>query len=77
MSTPKLSVELDIEYKELAMKKNGCELYLRAPALGKNEEFIKSLFKLVTQKKNAKIINALKYVAMTIKNVFIILLGKN
>ena len=50
-------VELDIEYKELALK-NGCELYLRAPALGKNEEFIKSLFKLVTQKKNEKILNA-------------------
>ena len=31
---------------------------LRAPALGKNEEFIKSLFKLVTQKKNEKILNA-------------------
>ena len=50
-------VELDIEYKELALK-NGCELYLRVPALGKNEEFIKSLFKLVTQKKNEKILNA-------------------
>ena len=40
-------VELDIEYKDLALK-NGCELYLRAPALGKNEEFIKSLFKIFT-----------------------------
>ncbi len=50
-------VELDIEYKELALK-NGCELYLRAPALGKNEDFIKSLYKLVTQKKNNKILNS-------------------
>ena len=40
-------VELDIEYRELAMK-NGSKFYLRVPALGTNNYFIESLEKLVT-----------------------------
>ena len=42
-------VELDIEYKELA-EKNGCEEYIRVPALGTNPDFIKSLSNLVINK---------------------------
>jgi len=42
-------VELDIEYKELA-DKNGCEEYIRVPALGTNPDFIKSLSNLVINK---------------------------
>ena len=41
-------VELDIEYKKLA-EKNGCSFYKRVPALGIEENFIKSLAKLVLQ----------------------------
>jgi ferrochelatase len=49
-------VELDIEYKEAALN-NGCELYLRTPALGKNDFFIKSLANLVLQNNKNKILN--------------------
>ena len=42
-------VELDIEYKELA-DKNGCNEYIRVPALGTNPDFIKSLSNLVINK---------------------------
>ena len=38
-------VELDIEYKELA-DKNGCKNYLRVPALGKNENYIKAMLNM-------------------------------
>jgi len=43
-------VELDIEYKKLAQE-NGCSFYKRVPALGTEENFIKSLTELVLQKK--------------------------
>ena len=39
-------VELDIEYKKLA-EENGCSFYKRVPALGVEENFIKSLSQLV------------------------------
>ena len=39
-------VELDIEYKELA-DKNGCKNYLRVPALGTNENYIKAMTNLI------------------------------
>ena len=42
-------VELDIEYKELA-DKNGCENYSRVPALGTNENYIKSMSNLIINK---------------------------
>jgi len=42
-------VELDIEYKKLA-EENGCSFYKRVPALGIEENFIKSLAELVLQK---------------------------
>ena len=42
-------VELDIEYKKLAIK-NGCSFYKRVPALGIEESFIKGLAELVVQK---------------------------
>jgi len=41
-------VELDIEYKKLA-EKNGCAFYKRVPALGIEENFIRSLTELVLQ----------------------------
>ena len=41
-------VELDIEYKKIA-EKNGCSFYKRVPALGIEENFIKSLAELVLQ----------------------------
>src|SRR6056300_666097 len=44
-------VELDIEYKELA-DKNGCENYTRVPALGTNENYIKSLSNLIINKED-------------------------
>ena len=44
-------VELDIEYKELA-DKNGCKNYSRVPALGTNENFIKSMSNLIINKKD-------------------------
>ena len=44
-------VELDIEYKELA-DKNGCKDYLRVPALGTNENYIKAMSNLIINKKN-------------------------
>ncbi len=42
-------VELDIEYKELA-DKNGCKNYLRVPALGTNENYIKAMSNLIINK---------------------------
>ena len=50
-------VELDIEYKEVA-ENNGCDLYIRTPALGKNKYFIESLCELITKKTNDKILNS-------------------
>ena len=44
-------VELDIEYKELA-DKNGCKNYSRVPALGTNENYIKSMSNLIINKKD-------------------------
>ena len=44
-------VELDIEYKELA-DKNGCKNYLRVPALGKNENYIKAMSNLIINKQD-------------------------
>ena len=44
-------VELDIEYKELA-DKNGCKNYLRVPALGTNEKYIKAMSNLIINKQN-------------------------
>ncbi len=46
-------VELDIEYKKLA-KDNGCKQYPRIPALGTNEEFIKSMSELIIKKDEYK-----------------------
>jgi ferrochelatase len=43
-------VELDIEYKDLA-DKNGCKNYLRVPALGTNENYIKAMSNLIINKK--------------------------
>jgi ferrochelatase len=43
-------VELDIEYKELA-DKNGCKNYLRVPALGTNDNYIKAMSNLIINKK--------------------------
>src|SRR5210317_488518 len=51
-------VELDIEYKELAHK-NGCENYTRVPALGINEDFIKSLSNLIMNKEDYNFDNKL------------------
>jgi len=45
-------VELDIEYKKLAVK-NGCSFYKRIPALGIEENFIKGLAELVLQKETS------------------------
>jgi len=42
-------VELDIEYKELA-DVNGCKNYTRVPALGTNEDFIKTMSDLIIKK---------------------------
>ena len=44
-------VELDIEYKELAVK-NGCKNYSRVPALGTNEYYIKAMSNLIINKKD-------------------------
>jgi ferrochelatase len=41
-------VELDMEYKKLA-EQNGCENFIRIPALGTRHEFISSLANLVFQ----------------------------
>jgi ferrochelatase len=42
-------VELDIEYKELAVK-NGCKNYTRVPALGTNNNYIKAMSNLIIKK---------------------------
>ena len=42
-------VELDIEYKKLAFD-NGCNKYIRVPALGVNDTFIESLSNLIINK---------------------------
>ena len=44
-------VELDIEYKELA-EKNGCKNYLRVPALGTNENYIKAMSDIIINKQD-------------------------
>jgi protoporphyrin/coproporphyrin ferrochelatase len=44
-------VELDIEYKELA-NKNGCKNYSRVPALGTNEDYIKTMSNLIINKQD-------------------------
>ena len=44
-------VELDIEYKELAVK-NGCKNYSRVPALGTNENYIKAMSNLIINKQD-------------------------
>ena len=44
-------VELDIEYKELAVK-NGCKNYTRVPALGINKNFILAMSQLIINKEN-------------------------
>ena len=46
-------VELDIEYKEIA-NANGCKNYTRVPALGINENFIKSMSELIIKKNEYK-----------------------
>jgi ferrochelatase len=47
-------VELDIEYKEIA-DANGCKNYTRIPALGINEDFIKTMSELIIKKNEYKI----------------------
>jgi ferrochelatase len=47
-------VELDIEYKEIA-DANGCKNYTRVPALGTNEDFIKTMSELIIKKDEYKI----------------------
>ena len=49
-------VELDIEYKKLATD-NGCIQYIRVPALGTNEHFIKAMSELIINKKDKYKIN--------------------
>ena len=49
-------VELDIEYKKLATD-NGCNKYTRVPALGTNEDFIKTMKELVINKNELKFNN--------------------
>jgi len=46
-------VELDIEYKKLAID-NGCIEYTRVPALGTNEDFIKAMSELIINKDEYK-----------------------
>ena len=46
-------VELDIEYKKIA-KENGCTNYIRVPALGSNQLFIKGLAQLIINKEAYK-----------------------
>ena len=46
-------VELDIEYKKLAQD-NGCNQYTRIPALGINEDFIKTMSELIIKKNEYK-----------------------
>jgi ferrochelatase len=51
-------VELDIEYKELA-DKYGCKNYIRVPALGTNENFIKAMSELIIKKEEYNFDNKL------------------
>ncbi|MDC0585990.1 ferrochelatase [Candidatus Pelagibacter sp.] len=51
-------VELDIEYKELA-EKNGCKNYIRVPALGTNDNFIKAMSELIIKKEEYNFDNKL------------------
>ena len=46
-------VELDIEYKKLA-EDNGCNQYTRIPALGTNNDFIKSMSELIIKSNEYK-----------------------
>ena len=47
-------VELDIEYKVIA-DANGCKNYTRVPALGINEDFIKTMSELIIKKNEYKL----------------------
>jgi len=47
-------VELDIEYKKLA-EDNVCKHYTRVPALGINEDFIKTMSELIIKKEEYKL----------------------
>ena len=47
-------VELDIEYKEIA-EANGCKNYTRVPALGINEDFIKTMSELIIKRNEHQI----------------------
>ena len=47
-------VELDIEYKKLATD-NGCNEYIRVPALGTSEDFIQAMSELIINKDTYKI----------------------
>ena len=51
-------VELDIEYKALA-DANGCKNYMRVPALGTNDNFIKAMSELIIKKNEYKISESL------------------
>ncbi len=63
-------VELDIEYKELAIK-NGCVDYIRVPALATNENFINSLSSLVINKEKNKFSESLYPPKIKCPNQFI------
>ena len=49
-------VELDIEYKEVAIL-NGCKNYYRVPALGISEDYINGLYNLIIKQNNNNILN--------------------
>ena len=49
-------VELDIEYKKIA-EENGCNSYSRVPAIGINENYIKSMSELILNKEIYKFKN--------------------
>ena len=49
-------VELDIEYKKIA-EENGCKSYSRVPAIGINENYIKSMSELILNKEIYKFKN--------------------
>lgn len=49
-------VELDIEYREVAML-NGCKNYYRVPALGISKDFINGLHNLILKQSNNTILN--------------------
>ena len=49
-------VELDIEYREVAML-NGCKKYYRVPALGISKDFINGLHNLILKQSDNTILN--------------------